>query len=330
MKHVISFMALSAVMMLSSCITVTKTARTANTSSSIQNATVADLKVTDKRITYTMTPSKEIQRAGLSNVKQAALQEALTMNGNADVMVEPEFVISMKNKFIFGKEVTSITVTGRPAYYQNFRTLNDSVWSSPGFYGQPNVVYVNSASDLNNGKRGGLAGKLTGKNRGAYEDTGYHRSGFGGKFEAIGGIQKGEVAKGGSGKSDTDGYAGGLLTLGYNITGNLFVGAGTGFFWDFGDIDEGFIPIFGDVRFNFSSRSRSTWFVDAKVGGAVYSREKRNNDTKPGLYAMASAGYSFGGLDLALQWGTQSYGSKHGSSWRVDVSHFGLSLGISF
>lgn len=329
MKHVISFMALSAVMLLSSCITITKTARTAETSSSIQNATVADLQVTEKRITYTMTPSKEIQRAGLNNVKQAALQEALTQNGNADLMVEPEFVISMKNKFIFGKEVTSITVTGRPAYYKNFRTLNDSVWATPGFYGQPNVVYVNSAS----AKRGGLAGladKLSGKNKPVYDGTGYYRSGFGGKFEAIGGIQKGEVAKGGSGKTDTDGYAGGLLTLGYNITGNWFVGAGTGFYWDFGDIDEGFIPIFGDVRFNFSSRSRSTWFVDAKIGGAVYSRDKRNNNTKPGVYAMASAGYSFGGLDLALQWGTQSYGPKHGSDWRVDISHFGLSLGFTF
>ena len=51
MKQVISFMALSAVMMLSSCITITKTARTADTSSSIQNVTVADLQVTEKRIT---------------------------------------------------------------------------------------------------------------------------------------------------------------------------------------------------------------------------------------------------------------------------------------
>ena len=68
MKHIKGFLALSAVMMLSSCITITKTARTAETSSSIQNATVADLKVSDHRVTYTMTPSKEIQRAGLSNV----------------------------------------------------------------------------------------------------------------------------------------------------------------------------------------------------------------------------------------------------------------------
>lgn len=328
MKHVINFMALSAVMMLSSCITITKTARTAETSSSIQNVTVADLQVTEKRVTYTMTPSKEIQRGGLSNVKQAAIQDALTANGNADVMVEPEFVISMKNKFIFGKEVSSITVTGRPAYYKNFRTLNDSVWATPGFYGQPNVVYVNSAPTKRGGLAG-LAGKLTGKNRGA-EDTGYYRSGFGGKFEAIGGIQKGKVEKGGSGKTDTDGYAGGLLTLGYNITGNWFVGAGTGFYWDFGDIDEGFIPIFGDVRFNFSSRSRSTWFIDCKIGGAVYSRDKKHGDTKPGLFVMPSAGYSFGGFELALQWGTQQIVPKHGSDWRMDISHFGMSLGFTF
>ena len=91
---------LLSVLMLSSCITTTKTARTATTSASIKNATVADLRVTDHRVTYTMSPSKAIQRAGLNNVKQAAIQEALTKNGNADVMVEPEFVIEKERTLL--------------------------------------------------------------------------------------------------------------------------------------------------------------------------------------------------------------------------------------
>ena len=77
MNNVKGFMALAAVVLLSSCVTTTKTARTASTSATIKNATVADLRVSDKRVTYTMSPSKAIQRAGLSNVKQAAIQEAL-------------------------------------------------------------------------------------------------------------------------------------------------------------------------------------------------------------------------------------------------------------
>jgi hypothetical protein len=107
MKHVVSIMTLSVVVLLSSCVTTTKTARTAATSSSIKNATVADLRVADHRISYTMSPSKAIQRAGLSNVKQAVIQEALTSNGNADVMVEPEFVIE-KEKLLFGYQCANL------------------------------------------------------------------------------------------------------------------------------------------------------------------------------------------------------------------------------
>ena len=84
-KHIV-FLALS-VLLLSSCETLTKTARVADSSLSIQSATVADLKVSEHRVTHTMTPSKEVLRGGLDNVKQAVEQEALINNGNADILV---------------------------------------------------------------------------------------------------------------------------------------------------------------------------------------------------------------------------------------------------
>jgi len=330
MNKLLGIIGLSTVLLLSSCVTTVKTARQASTSSSIRNATIADLEVTDHRITHTIIPSKEIQRGGISNVKQAVIQEALDKYGNADLLVEPEFVYHMKNKFIFGKEVTSITVSGRPAYYKNFRTLHDSVWATPGFYGQPNVKVVNTAAGTRkSGVAGVLGSLLGGQGKSRYASGPVARSGFGGKFEAIGGTQKGSVEKGGDYKTDRSGYAGGLLTLGYHIDGHWFVGAGTGFFWDFDDIDEGFIPIFGDVRFNFSSRSRSTWFVDYKIGASVFSRD-RDYGVKPGLFLMPSVGYSFGGFDVALQWGVQQIVEKHGGDYRMDINHFGLSLGVSF
>ena len=334
MKNLYSIIGLSVLMLMSSCVTTTKTARTAETSTSIKNATVADLKVADQRITYTMTPSKEIQRAGLSNVKQAAIQEALTKNGNADVMVEPEFVISMKNNFIFGKEVTSITVTGRPAYYTNFRTLNDSVWSSPGFYGQPNVVYVNKNSQKSRGLAGAVGSLFGGKKEKRAVAYDYSRSGFGANWEVIGGSQYYKVTKGGDYKSDNHGYVGSLFTLGYNITSHWFLGVGSGFIWEF-DQNWGIVPLYGDVRFNFSGHKRSTLFFDYKIGG-TFRTGNTNDQLKGGLFLLPAVGYSFGSFEVALQWGTMFFHDNYDSHYyeqpevTVEDYHFGLSIGLNF
>ena len=120
-------------MAFASCTTTTKTARTESIPYTMYNANVADLEVGD-RVAFTMVPTKEIRRAGDANVKKAAIQEVLVQNGNADLLVEPQFVIS-KRKGMFGTKITSITVTGRPAKYKNFRSLDDKVWTDPIFRG---------------------------------------------------------------------------------------------------------------------------------------------------------------------------------------------------
>lgn len=118
-----------------SCTTITKTATTEKLPAAFYNATVADLDVAPERIYYTMTPTKAIQRAGLGlgNVKQAAVNEALQKNGNADILVEPEFVIVQKKRLFCRNKVLQITVSGRPAKYTGFHSLNDSVWCNPVF-----------------------------------------------------------------------------------------------------------------------------------------------------------------------------------------------------
>lgn len=123
----------AAVLLLSSCVTTKKTASTADITSSLQSATVADLDVRP-RVSYTMTPSKAVQRGGLENVKRTAMSEALEKNGGGDLMVNPEFTIS-KRRGLFSSKITSITVTGRPATYTNVRSFNDSVWCNPVFRG---------------------------------------------------------------------------------------------------------------------------------------------------------------------------------------------------
>lgn len=134
------FMVAIATLCFVSCTTTNKTARTEVMPYSMYNASVADLDVSPERVVYTMTPSKEINRAGESNCKRAAVQECLSKYGNADLLVEPMFVVSVKKSW-FGKKVTSVTVSGRPAKYKNFRSMPDKVWTDPVFRGQKNVSY---------------------------------------------------------------------------------------------------------------------------------------------------------------------------------------------
>lgn len=126
-----------AALAMASCTTTTKTARTESVPYSMYNATVADLEVAKARITYTLQPSKEVRKGGVSNCKQAAIMEALNANGNADLLLEPQFVVNhKKGPFgIFINKVTSVTVSGRPAFYKNFRSMDDKVWCDPVFRG---------------------------------------------------------------------------------------------------------------------------------------------------------------------------------------------------
>lgn len=134
-----------------SCTTTIKTAKTVDAPASLLSATVADLEVSPERITYTMEPSVAIRRAGLENVKQAAEQAALLEHGNADVLVDANYTIKTTS-FLFFNWVSSITVTGRPATYKNFHSLDDSVWCDPAF----RMNYRNTAKQGGNGVFGGL------------------------------------------------------------------------------------------------------------------------------------------------------------------------------
>lgn len=118
---------------LSSCTTTLKTSSTLGVSTTLNTAAVADLECRP-RITYTMKPSKAMQRGGLANVKRCAEAEALEKNGGGDLLVNPEYVIAQR-RGLFRSRITSISVSGRPANYVNVRSLPDSVWCNPVFRG---------------------------------------------------------------------------------------------------------------------------------------------------------------------------------------------------
>ncbi len=123
---------LAATLAAAACTTTTKTARTESVPYSMYHATEADLDVAPRRITYTLLTTKAIRRGGLENCKTAAVQEALAANGNADLLLEPQFVVKRYRNLV-ANMVVSVTVSGYPATYKNFRSMGDKVWTDAAF-----------------------------------------------------------------------------------------------------------------------------------------------------------------------------------------------------
>ena len=84
-------------------------------------ALFADLDVSPTKISFFLIPSKTVINGGEDNVINTAVREALLANGNADVLVGLEKQMKYNDK----GQVESITVTGYPAKYVNFRSPGD-------------------------------------------------------------------------------------------------------------------------------------------------------------------------------------------------------------
>lgn len=333
MRKSLGLLALSAIL-LSSCETLTKTATTADVSSSLQSTTVADLKVED-RISYTMSPSKDIRRGGMKNVKQAAESEALeayARKNNAklpDLLVEPEYVVEQVSYGLFGKKVSSITVTGRPAYYTNFRSLNDSVWCNPAFRGLKSTARY-SAPKAGKVKKAAYAG-----NQAVYD---MRRTGLTWMLNFNGGYCSTEPDDDNYGRSSEDSYYGATLGVGYQISPHWYVGVGVGANFTSEDYGGAFMPLYAQGRYYLSKKKRS-FFIDYKVGGSfgigLDYKDSGQGDFKTGVYVSPSIGYSFGSFELALQYIGQAFSveydySYHAGTYDYTIDHVGLSLGWKF
>lgn len=146
MKKQVCLIAGAALMVLSSCSVTQQTASTLESEAAVRNFTVADLDVSPNRVTSTLQPDKATRRAGEQNVKRAVESKALKENGNGDVLVDPEFIIKRKG---VSKKISEITVSGHPAKFKNYRSLNDSVWSNPAFRGIPTIKVQKAAQRVN-------------------------------------------------------------------------------------------------------------------------------------------------------------------------------------
>lgn len=333
MKKILGIITLAAVFM-TSCQTISKTAHTAEVTGSLKNATVADLEVSDRRITYTMTPKKSVQRAGFENVKRAVEAEALEANGKADVLVEPQYVIE-KKRSLFGSKITSITVSGRPAYYTNFRSLPDSVWSNPVFRGAK-VVYVSNGGEAKTGG-GLLGGNLFGKlfKRGATGATdAYRKKGF--EKHVNLGFASGEFNIDGDKIGDSELYTSLLTSFGYRFNPYFYLGAGVGIMYSKEYDDDPLIPLYVNFRFNLNKKKISP-FIDYKLGYSFFTTD--DYDIRGGVYddgglfIGSTIGVNIGKWEVGMEVTSTEY--KLESGYRADADEkvlltYGLSIGYSF
>lgn len=136
-----------AAMALTSCSTVSHTASTSTVDTKICNLTVADLEVSTtkaaKTVDWKWSPLRSVS---MSETKDNASGELL-MEAGADVLVEPQYVVKRRGAFRGG----SLTVTGYPATYRNFRSMTkadaEMIALANGTYvpGVPVIVDTNAA-----------------------------------------------------------------------------------------------------------------------------------------------------------------------------------------
>lgn len=89
-------------------------------------AVFADLNVSPTKVTHFYIPTKTVVRGGYDNIINTAIREALLNNGDADVFVGLETQVKYNKKGL----IESVTITGYPATYTNFRNPGDDYLST--------------------------------------------------------------------------------------------------------------------------------------------------------------------------------------------------------
>ena len=111
-------------LLATSCTTAYKSATVRDVKAPIVSAVTADLEVSNKKIVYMYEPTGKVRRGGYQNCVNAAVNEALLLNGRADVLVETQTAVVERLGLFGGRKIKSVTVTGYPAVYKNFKSVD--------------------------------------------------------------------------------------------------------------------------------------------------------------------------------------------------------------
>lgn len=125
-KSLIALIAVGS-LLLASCSTIRQTSTSIGIPTSIVSESVADLNVSQEKITFKYVPKKPVRRGGRKNVIRTAVAEALKANGNADVLVAMQYEIKTTRGFFGQTTVKYVIVSGYPAKYTNIKPLDPSL-----------------------------------------------------------------------------------------------------------------------------------------------------------------------------------------------------------
>lgn len=134
---------------LSSCSTISHTAQSVPVDTQVYNNTVADLNVAHKRDSVTVNWNwNPLSTVSLKAQKESATH-ALLAKSDADILVEPQYIVKRRG-FLRGG---SVTVTGYPANYANFRNMTtDDAEKIATINGANDIVVVNPVIATTAGK----------------------------------------------------------------------------------------------------------------------------------------------------------------------------------
>jgi len=114
------FVGLAFAALATSCSTISHTSQTVGVDSNVYNLTVADMDVDKQKVSTTVdwkwTP---LSTVSIETQKENAAAELMKQT-KADVVVEPQYTVKRRGLFRGG----SVTITGYPARYSNFRTMS--------------------------------------------------------------------------------------------------------------------------------------------------------------------------------------------------------------
>lgn len=110
-----------ALLALSSCSTISHTSEQLYVESKVVSVTVADMNVQPQRVEHTTSwkwnPFRVVSVSGEKDKATGELLKEL----KADVLVEPQYIVKRRGIFRGG----SVTVSGYPATYHNFRPMTE-------------------------------------------------------------------------------------------------------------------------------------------------------------------------------------------------------------
>lgn len=326
----------AATLLLSSCAAEHRTSSTVRTQADTRAASVASLRV-GERVTAEMEVPKSIRKGGWDNVRQAVEAKALEKAGNADVLLNPAYVVEKHRR-----KITRVAVSGRPAYYTDFHRLPDSVWTNPVFRaGFENAV---NAPKLATGTEAIQAlakqsakpreQKSTKKVVSAEKELPFRkrvrRTGFSFKVDEGVGLTLNKAIEPMASWTVTDHESDVLssvsLGLGGQFTPRFYAGVGASFV-GIPDAEYYMAPVYAEARYYFMKRNMSP-FLNFRFGTSV-PKNKCNKEIRP--YVAGAVGYSVGRFDIGLMYQFEKFEDKYESYPSIYKYHqFSLNLGFHF